>query len=219
MKSANHSKSDIALEDLEIEPSDLRHVSENIIHAQRKATDNHPNNFKGTIMWHDGVKSLRDQLIPKGWIRIPEVHAGGKSLTVNSDRSIAIDVSAGNQFVGTNAEPSTKNTKGSSTEFLISANQGELFEINEDSCIDMTETDGVQTWMFLYFFDLKKQELRTELSLPDKMVNHVVKGWRERIILEPISLVNQAVPEEHKKETVFTSGFDVEISLKDETGV
>jgi hypothetical protein len=52
---------------------------------------------------------------------------------------------------------------------------------------DLVKNSNFQTWILLYHF--AKNEIRCELSLPSEIEGDgIIKGWKERIILTPISL-------------------------------
>ncbi len=181
--------------------------------ARSTATSNHPNNSAGTFTWHESVRTLRDLLRPHGW---QKQATNNKELTVNLNKTIAIDVSGGTEDTGRpDGFPQTRNTKGNQTEKLINCNQGQLFEFNTLH-VDAEEIiDKFQTWVLLYYFDNRtdKKEIRFELSLPTKMEQGKIIGWSERIIFDPISTETVDISE-HKPE--FISDIDLEISIRNE---
>jgi hypothetical protein len=76
---------------------------------------------------------------------------------------------------------------------------------NRFQTIDISETvesfppprplPTAQTWILLFFADLKNDEVRIELSLPVGMDdNGQVTAWDERLILPPVPVASHNVP-------------------------
>ena len=66
------------------------------------------------------------------------------------------------------------------------------------------------TWILLYHFDVKKGQMRMELSLPKTFDwdERKVTGWEKRIILEPIAFDADSI------EIFPDPEFDPEIEIK-----
>lgn len=202
------------LENLGLTPSILGEIIKRSHLARSNTTDNHPNNSAGTYAWHEAVCAARDILRPLGWLK---QEANNKALTVNPDRTIAIDISGGTRDTGLESGfPQTRNPKGKQTRMLVNHNQGQLFEFN--TRFDHEEdhpTDEYQTWVLLYYFEnsSKKKEIRYELSLPISMEHDRIVGWSERIICAPLALDEIVMP---VQENEYAPEVDVEISVKNE---
>ena len=149
--------------------------------ARDRCTPNHPPTFPGLLAWGETVRALRDRLAPSGWRRND---AGGLSTVVDAAGHVAIAVATGDEATADAAfPPSTKYTKGPSTQLMIEGNQGVLEFMREDRASD---TPRRVTWLLL--FRRVENEIRAELSLPVAIgADGRVDAWRERIILRPTS--------------------------------
>ena len=154
--------------------------------ARNNSTPHHPANAGGTMAFFEVVRSLRDMLIPKGW-KAQSVR--NLSMTVNPKVNISITVSGGSTETGiAEGYPTTRNPKGQQTKVYVSHNQADLFD-DMVSPVNLDEDVHSQTWMLLYYYDVSKNELRAELSLPVDIDAYArVSGWKARILIEPIPL-------------------------------
>ena len=173
--------------------------------ARNNSTLHHPSNAGGTMAFFEVVRSLRDILVPKGWVALSICNL---SMVVNPETNISIAVSGGSRETGTaEGYPTTRNPKGEQTKKYVVHNQADLFEdINES----ITSEDEMysQTWLLLYYFDVGNQELRMELSLPVRIYDYArVCGWKTRILIEPISLGDDDIAIEPE----YSPDIDIEI--------
>jgi hypothetical protein len=158
--------------------------------ARNNATENDPSNAAGTMAFFATVRASRELLIPLGWEK-REIR--NLSLISNPKTSVSIVVATGDNNVGIKeAIPKTKNPKGKQAELYISTNR-DIFSDDIFSNDDFTEqnidTSEFQTWVLMYYLDVKENQIRLELSLPtDQNIRGQINSWKERVILEPILL-------------------------------
>ncbi|TDB48258.1 hypothetical protein [Photorhabdus khanii] len=190
------------------------------IYESKRSSPLHPRNDSMLRAWSETVASFRESVImnDSGW---SYVLTDGLELTINSTLGLSVVVSSGDKDTGlADGSPRTKNAKGNATKNIVNNNQTlELFSSNEVTPITDTVSpvDSTKTYVFLYFFDLDKQEVRCELSLPDGMSNYFsqnkIDSWAERIILPSVSFSSAVEPNKHKQEE-FTEEFDIPVSRK-----
>ncbi|MCE2027022.1 hypothetical protein [Sessilibacter corallicola] len=167
----------------------------------KRTTKLHPVTHAGSVAWGEINATLRALLIGKdiGW---GHKHQDGLTITHNSDLGISIIATSGDRYTGNknNIDPSTKNKKGPKARDIVISNSNlDLFEDNESNNIcetidNINAIDQTETWVLLYHFDKKQQEVRFELSLP-KNISPIhgeegklrINRWRKRIIFNSIS--------------------------------
>ena len=150
--------------------------------ARAACTENHPAPFWGIAMWAETVAALRELLRPEGWTRSD---SGNLPLTVDPANRVSIIVSTGDENTGTSISPCTRSSKGPRTENAVTVNalQMTLFDVRLRP-EDLDEKNGKMTFLLLFHYDAKANELRCELSRPIEMNEEgQVSGWAERIIL------------------------------------
>ena len=157
-------------------------------------TSHDPSSTGGFIMWAKTNRSLRDQLIPRGWTRDdPENYP----LTVHPEGGWAIAVVQGDPRTGISSEtPSTKSVRGSATRSVVSQNQFRMLLI-DNRLVPPVSGRLRQTWLLLWHFDDANELLRGELSLPYHMTQEgFVTEWAERIIFpdRPLNMMGQRDP-------------------------
>lgn len=162
-------------------------------------TRNDPLSFPGIAAWARTVRSLRELLIPQGWLRSDENKI---PLIIDPLGRLAIAVATGNSDTGS-AETSskTKYPKGPATMAAVAKNAEQLaFDFYEQSIrIQPKRTSDCLTWVLL--FRRCSGEIRCELSLPSKIgEDGRVVDWVERIILPPISLDDGSGPKIYEEE-------------------
>lgn len=176
------------LESVGIKEKELREIGEKILTAYRQATPHDALAAPGEFAYLEGVRSFRNLLCPRGWKKESD---NNLELTVSPEKGISIVVSSGNKYTGNGKIfPSTKNKKGRQTEKIVYSNIEQLsipgFKKREK------EVAYCSTWIYLYYIDNKKSEMRMELSLPIQLdKNSKITIWEKRIILQPI-LFDQA---------------------------
>lgn len=185
----NTTPGDARLADLGVPATILQEALVEGAMARDRCTPNHPPTFPGLLAWGETVRALRDRLAPSGWRRND---AGGLSTVVDAGGLVAIAVATGDEATGDAAfPPSTKYTKGPSTQLMIEGNQGVLEFMREERT-----GDGPRRVTWLLLFRRIENEIRAELSLPVAIgVDGRVDAWQERIILSPIRLDGVNVPD------------------------
>ncbi|HEX8138693.1 MAG TPA: hypothetical protein VF544_14095 [Pyrinomonadaceae bacterium] len=152
--------------------------------ARNSCTANDAPCIPGIIAWGRSVRSLRDNLIPKGWEKNNEDNF---PTVVSPNGKIAIAVATGDEGTGQEkANPKTKYPKGVAAEEAINRNLNSLFaEVRAAAQAEKDKRSNRQTWILLKHRE--KDTVFSELSLPASMTkDEQVKNWLTRIILEPI---------------------------------
>jgi hypothetical protein len=196
----------LRLADLGLNEEALLHAAERWHVSWSSFTPNHPPIGVGISAWTEAVAALREQLLPRGWIRSDEKNY---ALVIHPDRTMAINVATGDFGTGqVHAVPSNKAPKGISTADAISMNQQQL-ELNLP-VPDMPHVRGEEgplTWFLL--LHRSADEIRSELSLPSAMsADGRITRWQERIIISSIPLDDAEV------ELQALQGPDLDIEVK-----
>ena len=180
-----------ALESLGLRQEWLTEVCIRALAAFNQATQFDAANAAGSYAYFAAVRAIREILCPQGWqmLRLKNLE-----ITKNPIDKTTIIVSSGDEHTGIRDKvPSSKNRKGRQTQLVIDTNQMQL-TFWEDSTVEKQIEDELgPTWILLYHIDLKKFQLRLELSLPIEMdIDELrVNGWNQRIILPPIDFNDQ----------------------------
>jgi hypothetical protein len=148
-------------------------------------TPHHPPSFPGLSAWADTIKTLRDILVPEGWLTD---NPCGLPIVFHKKRRVSITVATGDEATGQKEfDPCTKCPKGPQTQSNISNNQLKLFPSDElvNAAFQQTSAKtGYITWLLLIHSHTQSRQVRCELSLPVGMNEKGrVDGWEERIIL------------------------------------
>jgi hypothetical protein len=129
-------------------------------------TPNDPLNFPAIAGWAAAIRSLGDDLAPKGWMRVEDV---GQPLIVNANQTIALTVASCDENTGRVDEfqPRTKASKGPRTLEKVQNNAYLFPEMEEDrdARIQAAISRSTNTWMLLIHRDLLAGEVRCELSV------------------------------------------------------
>jgi len=189
---------------------------EHLLHVARRwhlswssFTPNHPPVGVSISAWTEAVAALREQLLTIGWIRTDERNY---ALVLHPDRSIAINVAAGDAGTGRpEATPSNKAPKGVSTANAISVNQQQLeLDLPVPDVPHLRGEEGPVTWFLL--LHRAPSEIRCELSLPSAMSADVrITRWQEGIILSSIPLDDTSI------DIVAPKGPDIDIEVRRKT--
>ena len=178
------------LKDLGLTIEFLQRVLAKGVKYQASKPVNAPALDKNLGLWSGTITALRDELCSIGWHKDDKF---GFNKTFYPGK-YAIIVSSGNENVGTQHSPQTKNTKGAVSEAAVDMNNAKqipLFDIHSYDYIEANNKyflEDIQHWFLLYYFD--KYILRGELSLPNYFNESMQKitGWFERILLPPLTL-------------------------------
>jgi hypothetical protein len=150
--------------------------------ARITCTDNDPPFIHGTEGWRLTVRTLRDELCPKGWRK---ADPNNFSLVINDNRQFNIVVASGDKFTRNKyASPRTKSLKGLFTEAATIRNRidGDLFpETIPEDVRRVAAILEYPTWILLVH--ITDEEYRAELSLPTQMEDEQILDWAERIFI------------------------------------
>jgi hypothetical protein len=197
---------DLRLKQLGLTQENLKYAVAQGQASRNNATPHHPANAAGTFAYFESVRSLRDSLVPEGWVK---QDVRNLSMTVNPKTNIAIAVSGGSKETGfAEGHPTTRNPKGQQTKHYLTGNQRDLFQ-DDITTAGVEVIEGVgQTWLLIYFFDAALHQIRSELSLPTSIDSFGrVGGWSERIVLNPIPLDSDVIDVEPD----YTPDIDIDI--------
>ncbi len=150
-----------------------------------ECTPNDPPSFPGISAWAWTVRSLREELLPRGWERFNDRNL---PLTVNRARNVAVTASSGDECTGIEElQPRTRNPKGVTTQQKVKDNAEQLGLFADAACLVeelVAEVEKGSTWLLLSYRDYGRGVLRCELSRPVGIgTDGRVDGWNERIIL------------------------------------
>lgn len=159
-------------------------------------TKHDPPNLPGIIVWGKTIRHLRDRLVPEGW---RSSNTMNYATVISPDRITALGVAAGDECTGRlEMTPSTRSPKGPATRRALDGNQLTFSDYADHFPRPSRRlVKGVhrQTWLLLHYVDEEEGEVRLELSLPAEMDDQGrIVEWRERIILEPIPRLPEALP-------------------------
>lgn len=178
------------LNDLGLTLEFLQRVLAKGVKYQTEKPVNAPALEKNLGLWSGTITALRDELCPIGWHKDDKF---GFNKTFMPGK-YAITVSSGDENVGTQINPQTKNAKGAVSEAAVDMNNAQQLTLLDFHSYDYAETsnkyslEDMQHWFLLYNFD--KYILKGELSLPNYFNESMQKitGWSERILLPPLTL-------------------------------
>lgn len=200
------------LTQLGLTPDILRESLEEGWRVAADCTKHDPPNLPGIIVWGKTIRHLRDRLVPAGW---RSNNTMNYATVVSPDKSTAIGVAAGDECTGrTDLAPCTRSAKGPATRRALDGNQLTFADVAEHFPRPTRRLVlGVrrQTWLLLHFVDEEQGEIRLELSLPSEMDDQGrIVEWRERIVLEPIPRLPEALP----GESTGDERTDVEVNIE-----
>ena len=195
-----------SLEQLGLTPDMLWEVVLSGISYARQFTSHDPTSVKGIATWGRITRLLRDTLVPYGW-RVE--NEKGYALTVHPSGNWAIVVARGNGDTTSIGDsfPTNRSPKGPMTRLAVYQNsQMHFLDIDPDNWRS-PHSNGRRTWMLLYSWDQRIEEISVELALPLLMdeVGHVVR-WEKRIQIPDPSDLGDTEGEET---------FDVKVEWKD----
>lgn len=150
--------------------------------ARLSCTDNDAPFIRGTEAWRFVVRTLREELLPKG---CRKADPNNFSLIISDARKWNIAVASGDALTrNKSGDPKTKHLKGLFTEALTIRNRhiGGLFpdDIPEEVRVAISILE-YPTWILL--INITDDEIRAELSYPDKIEDGQIVSWKERIFI------------------------------------
>jgi hypothetical protein len=159
-------------------------------------TKHDPPNLPGIIVWGKTIRHLRDRLVPAGW---RSNNTMNYATVISPDRKTALGVAAGDECTGRDGlTPCTRSPKGPATRRALDRNQLTFSDFADHFPKPARRlVTGLQrqTWLLLHYVDEDEGEIRLELSLPSEMDDQGrIVAWRERIVLEPIPRLPEALP-------------------------
>lgn len=185
---------------------DLLHI---ILGEFRETIPNDAIGAGGQRAYLIAVRMGREIFKPSGWI--PET-SGQIELIKNPKNGVTISFSSGNKYTGMELPPRgylQKNSFGAHSQKLVMENGGQLDLFNTNS----KNSKKTEHWMFLYYFDQQKEEIRAELILPLKVDRkNKIESWEKRIILDAIPF--SMIPDAAKRHINLTEDIDIEIQRK-----
>jgi len=139
--------------------------------------------MEGLTRWGRTNRFLREELIPTGW-RFDNPRLLPRTIHPSGD--FAIVATTGDELTGlVDLQPTTKYPKGFATIQAVETNEQLALDFGD---LDLEPDDGqavgvgdLRTWFLLFHID--DDGFRTELSLPDAIVDGRITSWAERIIL------------------------------------
>lgn len=150
--------------------------------ARLACTENDPPFIPGTEAWRFVVRTLREELLPKGWRKSDP---GNYSLVSNDERKVSIVVASGDDLTRVYpGSPRTRSLKGLYTEAAIVRNtyQYDLFpETLTERLREVAAVLEYPVWILL--IQITDEETRAELSLPNEIDDGVIVSWAERIFI------------------------------------
>ncbi|WP_425907615.1 hypothetical protein [Nitrobacter sp. TKz-YC02] len=150
--------------------------------ARLSCTPNDPPFIPGTEAWRFVVRTLREELLSKGYRKSDP---NNFSLIINDARKLNICVASADTLTrSTSGDPKTKHLKGLFLEAATIRNRhtGGLFpeDIPEEVRVAISVLE-YPTWMLLIY--ITDDEIRAELSYPDKIEDGQIVSWKERIFI------------------------------------
>lgn len=173
---------------MNLTPEILRQVVMECVAAKANTTNHHPKTAGGSMAWFEGVRALRDLTVTRGW-ESRDVHNQG--LIVEPKLGIVITIAGGDKGTGRESgAPSTRSKKGPKLKDAVQLNQLRLFkdERFEEGIRLVTVNDLGVLWLLLFHMDMKKREVRAELSRPVEYEKNRPTHFDKRIIVGPISM-------------------------------
>jgi hypothetical protein len=152
---------------------------------RRSGSPLEPSIAAGFRAWATGFRTLAEQLVPRGWIK---VESKGLPRVLNPDTSVGIAVLSGDVETGrfeAGAEPKSKTPRGEQSVFLVHSNEVQLhlpFVEHEHHPLP-PEVEQITWWLLIYSDG--NENIRAELSLPVGLgQDGRLANWEERIILD-----------------------------------
>ncbi|MDE1479431.1 hypothetical protein KKJ01_14610 [Xenorhabdus bovienii] len=161
----------------------------------RRSTELDAKTDPGSRAWGAVIRGLRRELLTNDneW---SFSFVKGLNLTHNKAKGLNIIVMSGDKYTGLlDGSPKSKNPKGAATSTLVGENYDFFYE--QDTVVQISDIDPTINYVFLYFFDFGKKEVRYELSIPIGMTGSAEKtriaAWKERNIFQAIPFIQKVI--------------------------
>lgn len=137
----------------------------------------------GYRFWDGLVASLRDQLVPRGWM---SERPGQLEVVRRADNRLQITGSLGDDAVGVESgDPNCRHDKGESTDAAVRVNQLTLAGASNGD----PSWQPMLTWWILYRFSgVAERRVTAELSLPREGSGGRITDWAVRLLLPTFDL-------------------------------
>ena len=151
--------------------------------ARATCTENDAPSFPGIVQWGVTTRTLREQLMTKGW---EKDDSRNFSTTRSPDGTVAIVVATGDEGTGIASKtPKTNYPKGTVTHEAVDVNRTQLDLPGITPISDATRPRA--TTYVLLIANQSGRGVRAELSLPLEIgEDGRIEMWAERIILPPL---------------------------------
>lgn len=204
------------LDKIGIDPSVFKNAVEEGVRSFMREGESSAKSAAGYNAWNSILKTLRQEVKLAKWGK--NFDSNGVEGIVNYLKKIVVIVNSGDSSTGiVNEIPRPKNQKGSGYTGLMHDNleliSSEL-DLFENNSIVTDSVDPNQTWIFLYYIDIKNKQVRYELSLPTNITNKMIGGWKKRIRFEPLDISDTPIVSHNSDKEVETNETDFDVTRK-----
>lgn len=197
-----------------ITKSDLIEVVKQTLLARSDVTPNHPINAKGTYSYNEGIKSLRDLLVPRGW---KNDRPNNLEAVTNKDKTISLVFQNATHASDPVAIPQPISKKGPGCAKAIQERMGDLFPTHKARA---EKEEKLNNMIWFFCVAIKEVENRTlvsaELLCPERIREQYFEGFVERIVIlrdEDMSEINLPL-EEELDYTTHEDNLEIEVTKK-----
>ncbi len=148
--------------------------------ARSEVTANHPMNARGIYSYNEGIRYLRDLLIPKGW---KTERPNNLELVTNSDETISITFQNATDACDPAAIPQPISKKGPASKKAIEERNYDLFA--NDNVLEKNNNRLNKLWYLCVAIREVHDviSVSAELFRPKKVENEYFDGFIERIFI------------------------------------
>lgn len=195
------------LKALGLTPEIINNVARAAAGARADSLAVDPCSTPGQLAYIHGVRSIRIQLLPKGW-RISR--EGNVESTVNHDLGIQLCFQNVHLACG-ERDPEAISGKGSGSRKLIHDGQTELFETVGTYA---KKTLGATPTVWVLCVSSDEKSIRAELSCPESFEGDQFQGFSKRIFVLDETLDPKPRTDKGSDEDMVDTDFEVRISKK-----
>jgi hypothetical protein len=180
-----------------ITKNDLVEVIKQTLLARSDVTSNHPINAKGTYSYHEGIRYLRELLIPKGW---KKDRPNSLEAVTNSDETISLVFQNATHASDPIVIPQPISKKGPGCKKAIQERMEDLFPAHKAQA-EKDQKSNNMLWFFCVAFKEVDSQIfvSAELLCPERIRDQYFEGSVERIAIlrdENMSEINLTLGEE-----------------------